>query len=236
MSKKPQIELETTTFWDYPSQSYGNKQFGNKEYPGVTPAFVVWNLLRRYTRKGDLLVDPMAGSGTSLDVARDLERKALGFDLQPQRNDILPGNARKLPLPAEKADFVFIDPPYSTHIKYSGKEECLGELNAGSEQYFTEMKKVIAEINRILKKGKYLGLYISDSYEKDKGFLPIGFRVFNILSGFFTPVDIVSVKRYNAKLRQDSRHKEAAKQNYFIRGFNYLFIMRKEPPRKTYSR
>ena len=228
MSKKPEIQIETTTFWDYPSQSYGNKDYGDRNYPGVTPAFVIWNLLQRYTREGDFVVDPMAGSGTTLDVARDLQRKAAGFDLQPQRNDIFPGDARKLPLPDKRADFVFIDPPYSTHIKYSGKKECLGELHAGSEVYFREMGKVIREIHRVLKPKKFMGLYISDSFEKNKAFIPIGFRVFGILSRYFTPVDIIAVKRYNAKLKNLEWHREAEKGNFFLRGFNYLFIMKKE--------
>lgn len=32
-----QLKFETTTLWDFPTQNYG-----------VTPAFIVWNLLQRY--------------------------------------------------------------------------------------------------------------------------------------------------------------------------------------------
>lgn len=54
--------FETTTLWDYPKQSYGKKPKGNNKFQGVTPAFIIWNMLQRYTKPGDLVVDPMAGS------------------------------------------------------------------------------------------------------------------------------------------------------------------------------
>jgi len=40
----------------------------------------------------------MCGSGIILDVARELGRCALGYDLRPIRPDIFRANARKLPL------------------------------------------------------------------------------------------------------------------------------------------
>ena len=228
MSKKPPIEIQSTTLWDYPSQSFGNRQYGDNLYPGVTPAHIIWNILQRYTKPGELVVDPMAGSGTTLDVARDLNRRGMGYDLQPTRNDIFNADARKLPLPDQKADCVFIDPPYSTHIKYSGRKECLGELHANSDSYYKAMKEVISEIHRILKKDRHMALYISDSFEKDKVFMPIGFEIYQLLRQFFKPVDIIAVKRYNKKLINEEWHQAAVDGNFFMRGFNYLFIMKKE--------
>src|SRR5512137_1856618 len=132
---KPTLRLQTTTLWDYPSQQYSRKHEAHKDYRGATPAYVVWNVLSRYTRKNDLVVDPMCGSGTTIDIARDLGRRALGYDIAPARGDIFKADARKLPLESGKADFVFVDPPYSTHIRYSGLPECLGELSADAEAY-----------------------------------------------------------------------------------------------------
>ena len=98
---RPVLRLMTTTLWEYPSQHYdsasGATEQGSKDYQGATPSWVIWQVLERYTRKNDLVVDPMAGSGTTLDVARDLGRRALAYDLSPSRNDILRADARKLP-------------------------------------------------------------------------------------------------------------------------------------------
>ena len=66
--KKPVLEIKPTTLWDYPSQHYGRGMQGRADYRGATPSYVIWNLLKRYTREGDVVVDPFCGSGTTLDV------------------------------------------------------------------------------------------------------------------------------------------------------------------------
>ncbi len=224
---KPELKLQTTTFWDYPSQQYNRKMESHRDYQGATPAYIIWNLLARYTKPKDLVVDPMCGSGTTLEVARDLGRRALGYDLAPIRDDIFRADARKLPLESEKADFVFVDPPYSNHIRYSGLPECIGELSARGDEYFRAMEGVIAEIGRVLRPDRFMALYVSDSFEKGKPFMPIGFRLFSIMEKYFEAVDIVAVKRHNAKLQKRNWHTAAIEHNYFLRGFQYLFIMRK---------
>lgn len=218
----------TTTLWEYPSQHYGEDMQGDADYIGATPSYIIWNLLTRYTREKDLVIDPMCGSGTTLDVARDLKRRALGYDLKPVRKDIFRADARKLPLEDGKADFVFIDPPYSDHIAYSDDKNCIGKLSAFEPQYFEEMEKVIEECSRILRERRFMALYVSDTYQKKKGFVPIGFKLFEILCRHFRPTDIVAITRHNRKLKRHHWHTEAIKGNYFLRGFNYLFIMKKE--------
>ncbi|AQQ09298.1 putative methyltransferase [Sedimentisphaera cyanobacteriorum] len=230
--EKPSLQKEVTTLWDYPSQNYGGSEQGDTSYIGATPSYVIWNLLQRYTKKNDLAVDPMCGSGTTLDVARDLGRRALGYDVNPTRPDIFNVDARKLPLEDEKADFVFIDPPYSTHINYSDDPRCIGKLHAGEKEYYDSMRQVLAEIHRILKPGKFFGLYVCDSFELKKGFFPIGFELFAIMREKFTPKDIVSVVRHNKTLEMGNYRKAADEQNFFLRGFNYLFIMQKPQNKK----
>jgi DNA modification methylase len=249
--KKPPLRVFTTTLWEYPSQHYDSPNFptqGDKAYAGATPSWIIWQLLQRYTRPKDLVVDPMCGSGTTIDVARDLGRRALGYDLTPTRPDIFKADARKLPLEDEKADFVFIDPPYSTHIDYSDDPEDIGKLDAaaagggtdseeeGGRAYYAAIEQVIAEIHRVLKDRRYMALYVSDSWRKRaKGspgsgagiFMPIGFELFSILRRRFTPVDIIAVVRHNQKLQRGHWHKAAEEGNFFLRGFNYLFVFKK---------
>ena len=81
--------LEATTLWDYPKQSYGKKPKGNNKYAGVTPAFIIWNLVQRYTEPGDLVVDPMAGSGTTIEVCKEEGRQVIGYDLAPAHPEVI---------------------------------------------------------------------------------------------------------------------------------------------------
>lgn len=212
---------------------------GDKDYVGATPSWVIWQLLSRYTREGDTVVDPMCGSGTTLDVCRDLKRRGVGFDLNPQRPEIRRNDSRRLPLEDASADFVFIDPPYSTHVDYSDDPRCIGRLDSGGDDggraYYRAMEEVIREIHRVLRNRRYMGLYVSDSWRKRKGaagggggeFMPIGFELFAIMRRFFTPVDIIAVVRHNRKLQLGNWRKAAEEGNFFLRGFNYCFIMKK---------
>ncbi len=236
----PNVPLMTTTLWDFPSQNYrggkGRGRQGDSDYTGATPSYVIWNLLQRYTREKWLVVDPMAGSGTTLDVARDLNRRALAYDVEPTRDDVFRADARDLPLETGKADFVFVDPPYSTHVKYSGRPECIGELDARrGHAYYEAMEKVILEIHRVLKPERHMALYVSDSAKKGSPLEPIGFKLFAMLSQLFLCEDIVAVVRHNKSLARQNWHDAAAQGNFFLRGFNYLFIMYKPKPAKKVS-
>lgn len=110
--------LEATTLWDYPTQSYGKTPKGNNKYPGVTPAFIIWNLVQRYTGPGDLVVDPMAGSGTTIDVCKEEGRRVIGYDIAPAHPEVIQNDARHIPLEDESVDMVFIDSPYSDNEQY----------------------------------------------------------------------------------------------------------------------
>lgn len=228
MHRPAPIKLQTTTLWYYPSQQYTEIPMGTPAYQGATPAYVIWNLLQRYTREGDLVVDPFCGGGTTIDVARDLGREARGFDLRPIRDDIEEADARRLPLDDEAADFVFMDPPYSTHLEYSAKDDCIGELSAYEDEYFRAMDAVFDEVDRVLRDRRYLAVYVSDTFKKKRGFVGIGARLFTSLERRFRAVDHVAVVRGNRKLEKPRFHKTAAEGNFFLRGFNHLMIFKKE--------
>lgn len=229
---KPALRIQPTTLWDYPSQDYGNEHQGIPGYPGATPSYLIWNLIQRYTAEGELVVDPFCGSGTTLDVARDCKRRALGYDVHPMRTDIFRVDAKKLPPELTgKADFVFMDPPYSTHLDYGPDPRDIGKLSAKSGEYYPAMEQVFSEAHRVLKPGRHLGLYVSDSYEHKEGkgrFYALGFELFARLQAKgFEPVDIISVVRRNKTLEMGNYRKAAEDGNYFLRGFNYLFIVRR---------
>jgi adenine-specific DNA-methyltransferase len=233
-AKKPPLRPQVTTLWEYPSQDYGDAHQGIPGYKGATPSYVIWNLLQRYTREKELVVDPFCGSGTTLDVARDLNRRALGYDVHPTRKDVFRVDARKLPPELTgKVDLVFMDPPYGTHLDYGPDPRDIGKLDAGDPKYYDAMEQAFREAQRVLKPGKVLAVYVSDSYvhggERGAGmFHPLGLELFNRLRAVgFEPVDHVAVVRHNKTLEMGNYRRAAEEGNFFLRGFNHLLIVRK---------
>lgn len=224
------MQIESTTLWDFPRQNYGDKPHGNNKYNGVTPAMVIWNLLQRYTKEGDLVVDPMCGSGTIIDVAKELNRKVIGYDLNVARADVIKNDSRKIPLQDNSVDFIFIDSPYSNNIKYSEDQKCIGKISCESENFYDELEKTASEIARILKPNKVMGWVIADQWIKKK-FTPTGFLMWQRLEKYFEPMDIVCLTRHNQTSNTGIWHDRARQYNFYLRGFKYLFIMRK--PNKT---
>jgi DNA modification methylase len=218
--------LETTTLWDYPRQNYGKTQKGSNKYAGVTPAFVIYNMIKRYTEQGDLVLDPMAGSGTTIDVCKEEGRRCIAYDISPTRQDIIQNDARKIPLADASAEMIFIDSPYGDNINYNDHPDNIGHISAESDQFYKELEKVMIECYRVLKPGKVLGWLIGDQWVKKK-FTPVGFIVYERLCKYFDTVDIVCVARRSQTSNTAIWHSRALRFNFYLRGFKYLFIMRK---------
>ncbi len=222
-----------TTLWEFPAQHYelpgGSTMQGDKDYAGATPGWVIWECLERWTKPGDTVLDPMCGSGTSLDVCADTKRRGLGFDLVSRRSDITTADARKLPVADAAVDFVFIDPPYSTHITYSTHGDCIGQLDAitdGGRNYFAAMRQVIAECLRVLRTGGHLAIFVSDSCG-DGRFAPIGARLFEMAAADAEPIEWVCVSRQNRKLASEPYQRAAQERGQMLRGFSHLMVFRR---------
>lgn len=221
----------STTLWDYPKQSYGATPKGNNKYPGVTPAFIIYNLIWRYTKPGDLVLDPMAGSGTTIDVCKEERRRVTAFDIVPTREDIIQADARALPLEDGVVDLVFIDSPYGDNIKYNDHPRNIGHIPATEERFYDELEKVMVECNRVMKEGAVLGWLIGDQWAKGV-FIPVGLRIYERLTEHFEPIDIVCVVRRNQASNTPFWQSKALQHNFFLRGFKYLIIVKKSSKRK----
>ncbi len=225
-------KLESTTLWDYPRQSYGRTQKGSNKYAGVTPAFVIYNMIKRYTEPGDLVVNPMAGSGTTIDVCKEEDRRCIAYDISPTRPDITQNDARKIPLTDASVDMIFIDSPYGDNIEYNDQPGNIGKISAEDDEFYKALDVVMAECYRVLKPGKVIGWLIGDQWVKKK-FTPVGFNIYKDLSKYFDTVDVVCVTRRSQASNTGLWHNRALRFNFYLRGFKYLFIMRKQATGQT---
>ena len=227
--EKPPLSPQVTTLWEYPSQHYGNTEQGRQDYRGATPSYVIWNVVHKYTAEGDIVVDPFCGSGTTLDVCKDLARMGKGFDLQSLRDDIVVADARSLPLKDKSVHLVFMDPPYADNLAYSDDPRCIGKLPADG-RYQRAMRLAITEAVRVLKEQGVLAIYVCDVFQKGRGFFPLGLELFEMATSLgLWPLDHVAVVRHNKTLSQGNYRKAADDGGFFLRGFNHLILLRKPP-------
>jgi DNA modification methylase len=61
-----------------------SKEESKLKHPAMFPAELCRRLIEIYTKKGDVVLDPFMGSGSAIVAARDLERKGIGFDINPE--------------------------------------------------------------------------------------------------------------------------------------------------------
>lgn len=65
----------STDVWEFPTV----KPYAGK-HPCEKPAEMLHHMIRTSTREGDLILDPFAGSGSALEAARSLGRRAIGIE------------------------------------------------------------------------------------------------------------------------------------------------------------
>jgi site-specific DNA-methyltransferase (adenine-specific) len=53
-------------------------------HPAIYPVSIVQEFLKLLTRKGDIVLDPFMGSGSTAEACARLERNYIGFDLNPE--------------------------------------------------------------------------------------------------------------------------------------------------------
>jgi len=153
--------LRCSTYWYF---SRCDPRFGI-EYPGRIPGQIPANVIHYYTEVGDLVVDPMAGGGSTLDAASLLERRCLAYDFFPMRpeirfNDVLNG----LPDEAKGAKLIFIDPPYGSIAKgfYQDHPSCLSQMDQTA--FLEALRKIAGYCSQVLDQNGYLALLVQNVY------------------------------------------------------------------------
>lgn len=104
---------------------------------------------------------------------------------------------------------------------------CIGKISCEKEEFFDELEKVVKETHHILKWGKAMAWLIGDHWRKNSGFIPVGFKLYERLCKYFETVDLICITRRNQTSNTSLWHRRARELNFYLRGFKYLFIMRK---------
>ena len=216
---------------------------------------IPYQMMRRYTKKGEWILDTFNGSGTTLIEGQRLGRNTIGVELQsrmvdhakklvsaePNKHnvivDVVQGDSAIIDYKALLADYgqrsvqlVIMHPPYFDIIKFSDDTRDLS--NAESVENFLEMMGAIVDnASQVLDKGRYLVVVIGDKYAKGD-WIPLGFQTMSevMKRGF-------SLKSLIVKNFEDTSGKRNQKElwryralvgGFYIFKHEYIFLFKKQ--------
>lgn len=159
--------------WDF---AYRDDYAGDKDFHGNCSPQIVEQCIWRLTEEGDLVVDPVAGSGTALDACRAFNRRCIGYDIKPpaERKDIIQNDSRNIPLDSNTVDMIFIHPPYWNLVYFTKAEEGLPDLSRADtpEQFLEMLRDIFKECQRVLKPDKFMCVLLGDLI-REGSFIPL---------------------------------------------------------------
>lgn len=215
-------------------------------------------LIRRYTKEQDTILEPFAGSGTTLYECELLNRKYIGFDINNTIVDYVKNNMKnskfkdyslncldvldseklekaytsaKKSLSIDKVQLIIMHPPYLDIVKFSDKENDLSNISDLSV-FLDKFKIICNNTLNFLEKNKYFALVIGDVYKKSE-VIPLSFYCMQMIKENFK----VKLKGIIVKNIEGNRGKlglngiwryRALKSDYFLFKHEYIFVFKKE--------
>jgi 16S rRNA G966 N2-methylase RsmD len=161
------------------------------DFPGDShvrfPEEVAERIILTYSQKGDWILDPFAGFGTTIHSAQKLERSAVGIELDAGRmafankdltspNVVINGRAQDIKTLEGKYTFnlVLTSPPYMP-VRL--------EDDPWGKTYFDDMKSIFTDIKKLLAPNAFVVVEVSNI--RRGGVRPLAWQLGELLSGIY---------------------------------------------------
>jgi DNA methylase len=235
-------EIITDSLWALPKRDTSGAHLG--WYWGNFVPQIPRQMMLRYTKKGDWVLDPFLGSGTTLIECRRLGRNGIGIELSDEiankaadlvekqacktstETRVITADSRTFDLRATLAEYgqdrlqlLIMHPPYHDIIRFTGDERDLS--NAGSTDDFLRMfATVLDNVGALLEKGRYLAVVIGDKYSAGE-WVPLGFMCMNEVIERSYLLKSIVVKNFD-ETRAKREQKQLWRYRALVGGF-YIF-------------
>lgn len=241
----------TDTLWLIDKRDNSGAHSGS--YHGNFVPQIPNQLFQRYTKKGDWILDPFMGSGTSLIEAQRLKRNCVGIELQEsvakeayqriitEKNEHCHGrvcvdDSRTADIFSimqkeciEKFQFIIFHPPYWDIIKFSDNDNDISNSETLSD-FLDNFGLVIDNTTQHLEKNRYCAVVIGDKYANSE-IVPLGFHCMNLFLQRGFKMKAILVKNFEdtkGKSNQKAiwRYRALA-SDFYIFKHEYIFIFKK---------
>jgi hypothetical protein len=242
-------ELITESLWLLGSRDRSGPHVG--DYHGNFVPQIPYQVIRRFTRPGEVIVDLFSGMGTTLIECRHTGRHGLGVELSRQvtadsqqrieaaenpesvTTRVLVGDSTQLDtvqrvrnelqtLGFEYAQHVILHPPYWDIIKFS--EDTTGadlSCAATKADFLKRFAKVVHNAVALLQPDRFITLVIGDKYAKGE-WVPLGFECMQICLRQGLRLKAINVKDIQGNEKGKGRTNNLWKYRALAHGF-YIF-------------
>lgn len=245
---------EQTTVWSFKQR--GNWATHSGEYRGNWSPYIPRNVILKYSKPGELVLDYFCGAGTTAVECKLLGRKCMALDindkaielakknvdfkidseqvtslsdkihLQTYEPQLLVGDARDLSFWDKNSVDLICAHPPYADIIHYTDFE-QGDLSYFEvDDFLKEMSKVAKESFRVLKPGRRCAILIGDMRRK-KHVIPLGFKLINVyLDAGFKLKELVIKRQHNCKTT-GFWYASSVKYNFLLLAHEYLPIFEK---------
>ncbi len=253
--------IKTGTWWEFDSRDKSNGH--SYDYHGNYIPQIATQLLERYTKKDDIVLDLFFGSGTTGIEAKNLSRRCIGVELKQEMVDYVSQKFSKKDLVVNvniiqgdsaseitkkkvqdrleimgntHAQLLVLHPPYDDIIKFSDKKEDLSNC-ASTEEFYELFKKVAKNGYDLLEQNRFAALIIGDKYSNSR-YYSLGFECQRRMEelGFVTKA--VIVKNITGNEKAKGKNANLWRYRALAGGFNifeheYIMIFQKTKLKKV---
>ncbi len=248
------FNLEQNTVWSFKSRGTWATHNGN--YRGNWSPYIPRNIILKYSKEQDLVLDYFCGSGTTAVEAKLLNRNFIGIDINEnaiklaQENinfnflfktatgtsevlnssgisiDLKIGDARELHFIKDNSIDLICSHPPYANIVKYTHNNNNDLSNYEVNDFINEIEKVAIESYRILKNGKYCSILIGDM-RKNKNVIPLGFwTIEKFLKAGFTLKELIIKRQHNCKTT-GFWYTNSIKYNFLLLAHEYLAVFEK---------